>query len=184
MCLTLCYFLQAYPSGSQLLLQGQAGLVTQLTSLHDDLIPQMTRAVTSASHPSQATASLVSPLTLCLAFGLTRLCTQACSETEQAYAGGGPDSAESWWHWACEKAIACCLPPVAESDNIKQKTEVQSTAAGYGLDKGGSGATEVLNNEHLQSNHFNTQEAALDVIQSGVVAFSCHTFASHVKHAC
>lgn len=52
-CMTLCYFLQAYPSGAQLLLQGQAGLVTQLTSLHDDLIPQMARALASTAPHNQ-----------------------------------------------------------------------------------------------------------------------------------
>ncbi|DBB14005.1 TPA: hypothetical protein ACH3X3_000976 [Trebouxia sp. C0006] len=59
LCMTLCYFLQAYPSGAQLLLQGQASMVTQLTSLHDDLVPQMARAVTSASQHSQLQAAQV-----------------------------------------------------------------------------------------------------------------------------
>ncbi|KAL0032304.1 hypothetical protein WJX79_003738 [Trebouxia sp. C0005] len=59
LCITLCCFLQAYPSGAQLLLQGQASLVTQLTSLHDDLVPQMARAVTSASQHSQPQAAHV-----------------------------------------------------------------------------------------------------------------------------
>lgn len=61
--MTLCYFLQAYPSGAQLLLQGQASMVTQLTSLHDDLVPQMARAVTSASQHSQLQAAQVSTCT-------------------------------------------------------------------------------------------------------------------------
>ena len=64
MCMTLCYFLQAYPSGAQLLLQGQAGIVTQLTSLHDDLMPQITKAVAAASqhqpHASQVKRFLLS----------------------------------------------------------------------------------------------------------------------------
>ncbi len=63
LCMTLCYFLQAYPSGAQLLLQGQAGIVMQLTSLHDDLVPQMARAVTSASQNSQPQAAQVSTCT-------------------------------------------------------------------------------------------------------------------------
>ena len=63
LCMTLCYFLQAYPSGAQLLLQGQASMVTQLTSLHDDLVPQMARAVTSASQHSQLQAAQVSTCT-------------------------------------------------------------------------------------------------------------------------
>ena len=63
LCITLCCFLQAYPSGAQLLLQGQASLVTQLTSLHDDLVPQMARAVTSASQHSQPQAAHVSTCT-------------------------------------------------------------------------------------------------------------------------
>ncbi len=61
--MTLCYFLQAYPSGAQLLLQGQAGIVTQLASLHDDLVPQMARVVTSASQHSQPQAAQVSTCT-------------------------------------------------------------------------------------------------------------------------
>jgi len=61
--MTLCYFLQAYPSGAQLLLQGQAGIVMQLTSLHDDLVPQMARAVTSASQHNQRQAAQVSTCT-------------------------------------------------------------------------------------------------------------------------
>ncbi len=61
--MTLCYFLQAYPSGAQLLLQGQASIVTQLTSLHDDLVPQMARAVTSASQHNQRQAAQVSTCT-------------------------------------------------------------------------------------------------------------------------
>ena len=60
LCMTLCYFLQAYPSGAQLLLQGQASMVSQLTSLHDDLVPQMARAVTSASQHTQSPAAQVS----------------------------------------------------------------------------------------------------------------------------
>ncbi len=63
LCMTLCYFLQAYPSGAQLLLQGQASIVTQLTSLHDDLVPQMARAVTSASQHNQRQAAQVSTCT-------------------------------------------------------------------------------------------------------------------------
>lgn len=57
LCMTLCYFLQAYPSGAQLLLQGQASMVSQLTSLHDDLVPQMARAVTCASQHTQSPAA-------------------------------------------------------------------------------------------------------------------------------
>ncbi|KAL3132505.1 hypothetical protein ABBQ32_009050 [Trebouxia sp. C0010 RCD-2024] len=49
MCITLCYFLQAYPSGSQLLLQGQATIITHLTSLHDDLIPRLAKCGTAAA---------------------------------------------------------------------------------------------------------------------------------------
>ena len=58
-CLTLCYFLEAYPSGSQLLQQGQAGLITQLTSLHDDLVPQINKAATAASYHQKAQAAQV-----------------------------------------------------------------------------------------------------------------------------
>ena len=59
-CLTLCCFLQAYPSGAQLLSQGQAGMVTQLSSLHDDLLPTLIKAVASAKQ--QPLAQQVHPL--------------------------------------------------------------------------------------------------------------------------
>lgn len=49
-CITLCCFLQAYPSGAQVLMQGQAGMVTQLTSLHNDLLPSLNRAVGPAKN--------------------------------------------------------------------------------------------------------------------------------------
>ena len=46
--MTLCCFLQAYPPGSQVLMHGQAGMITQLTSLHDDLLPTLNLAAASA----------------------------------------------------------------------------------------------------------------------------------------
>lgn len=60
-CMTLCYFLQAYPPGSQLLLQGHPTIITHLTGLHDDLIPQMAKSVTAAGqdqHPQVESLSL------------------------------------------------------------------------------------------------------------------------------
>lgn len=62
LCMTLCYFLQAYPSGAQLLLQGQAGIVTQLTSLYDDLIPQAHKAISAAVPHNKPQAVQVSSL--------------------------------------------------------------------------------------------------------------------------
>lgn len=62
MCITLCYFLQAYPSGSQLLLQGQASIVTHLTTLHDDLIPQVAKCGAAALQHQQSQAEQVRPL--------------------------------------------------------------------------------------------------------------------------
>ena len=62
MCITLCYFLQAYPSGSQLLLQGQAGIITHLTTLHDDLIPQIAKCGTAASQHQKSKAEQVRSL--------------------------------------------------------------------------------------------------------------------------
>ena len=62
LCMTLCYFLQAYPSGAQLLLQGQVGIVTQLTSLYDDLIPQAHKAISSAVPHNKPQAVQVSIL--------------------------------------------------------------------------------------------------------------------------
>lgn len=62
MCITLCYFLQAYPSGSQLLLQGQASIITHLTTLHDDLIPQVAKCGTAASQHQQSQAEQVGSL--------------------------------------------------------------------------------------------------------------------------
>lgn len=63
-CLTLCCFLQAYPSGAQLLSQGQAGMVTQLSSLHDDLLPTLVKTVASAKQ--QPLAQQVHPLVVCV----------------------------------------------------------------------------------------------------------------------
>ena len=40
-CFALCAFLEADPFGYVLLQQRQAGLMTYLTSLHDDLVPQI-----------------------------------------------------------------------------------------------------------------------------------------------
>lgn len=65
MCITLCYFLQAYPSGSQLLLQGQASIITHLTTLHDDLIPQVAKCGTAAAKHHHSDADQVRSL-LCM----------------------------------------------------------------------------------------------------------------------
>lgn len=46
-CMTLCYFLQAYASGTQVLSQGRADVISQLTSLHDDLLPTLAKAAAS-----------------------------------------------------------------------------------------------------------------------------------------
>ena len=73
--MTLCYFLQAYPSGAQVLSQGQAGMVTQLTSLHDELLPALAKAATAAQqqplaqqvhHTSSRTCLLSHPLRACV----------------------------------------------------------------------------------------------------------------------
>ena len=62
-CITLCYFLQAYPPGSQLLLQGHP-IITHLTMLHDDLIPQMAKSVTAAAQHHHPQAPQVESLAL------------------------------------------------------------------------------------------------------------------------
>lgn len=62
MCITLCYFLQAYPPGSQLLLQGQATIITHLTSLHDDLIPRLAKCGTAGAQHHRPKAEQVNPL--------------------------------------------------------------------------------------------------------------------------
>ncbi|KAL3156739.1 hypothetical protein ABBQ38_001014 [Trebouxia sp. C0009 RCD-2024] len=59
MCITLCYFLQAYPPGSQLLLQGQATIITHLTSLHDDLIPRLAKCGTAGAQHHRPKAEQV-----------------------------------------------------------------------------------------------------------------------------
>lgn len=79
MCLTLCCFLQAYPSGAQLLLQTQAAMVTHLTSLHDDLIPQIAKCVTAAAQHQQSQAPQVTPTAYvhaCLFFANTTAATR------------------------------------------------------------------------------------------------------------
>ena len=93
--MTLCYFLQAYPPGSQLLLQGQAGMVTHLTTLHDDLIPQMANCLAEAVQQQQSQATQVGTcldkhasstllLLFCLMYTPRRQCDQITLESQEA----------------------------------------------------------------------------------------------------